>query len=105
MEKLFNEKTSEKTKIKKRLKQKLQRQYTVIILNDPFTTFEFVEDILVTVFHKTKGEAIKIAHAIHSNGREIVGVYAKDIALTMVKRVHLEAVQREFPLKCIAEEC
>ena len=37
------------------------RKYNVIILNDDFTTFEFVIMVVMTVFGKTQEEACNIA--------------------------------------------
>jgi ATP-dependent Clp protease adaptor protein ClpS len=80
------------------------KEYVVILLNDNYTTQEFVVDILIAVFHKNPEEANLIMHNVHHKGRGAVGFYTWDIAQTKVKQVHTIARQYEYPLKCIVEE-
>jgi len=79
-------------------------EYMVILLNDNYTTREFVVEILQLVFHKNPQEAKKIMLNVHHKGRGMVGVYTWDIANTKVNQVHSIAKQYDFPLKCIVEE-
>jgi ATP-dependent Clp protease adaptor protein ClpS len=95
-------KTAEKKKLKNNYKR--PSQYKVIMLNDNYTTMEFVVDILKKVFHKTGNDATEIMMKIHKTGRGIAGIYAYDIALTKMKQVHGEAFKSGFPLKCIIEK-
>jgi ATP-dependent Clp protease adaptor protein ClpS len=85
-------------------KLKEPREYTVVLLNDNYTTREFVVEILQLVFHKDPQEAKKIMLNVHHKGRGMVGVYTWDIAQTKVNQVHSIARQYEFPLKCVVEE-
>ena len=85
-------------------KLKEPREYTVVLLNDNYTTTEFVVEILQMVFHKDPQEAKRIMLNVHRKGRGIVGVYTWDIAQTKVNQVHSIAKQYEFPLKCVVEE-
>ena len=85
-------------------KLKEPREYTVVLLNDNYTTREFVVEILQLVFHKNPQEAKKIMLNVHHKGRGIVGVYTWDIAHTKVNQVHSIAKQYEYPLKCVVEE-
>jgi len=85
-------------------KLKEPREYMVVLLNDNYTTQEFVVEILKLVFHKNPQEAKKIMLNVHHKGRGMVGVYTWDIAQTKVDQVHSIAKQYEFPLKCIVEE-
>ena len=78
--------------------------YRIILLNDDFTTMEFVVSILMTVFHKPLPEATKIMLDVHKKGKGIVGVYSYDIAATKVNQVHELARQNGFPLKCVMEK-
>lgn len=77
--------------------------YRVILLNDDYTTTDFVVEILVTIFHKPPIEAAKIMMDVHKKGRGIVGLYTYDIAATKITQVHIFAREREYPLKCIME--
>ena len=78
--------------------------YRVLLLNDDYTTQDFVVEILVTVFHKQPVDATRIMLDVHKKGRGVVGLYPFDIATTKVKQVKELARQREFPLKCVMEK-
>jgi ATP-dependent Clp protease adaptor protein ClpS len=78
--------------------------YRVILINDDYTTMDFVIEILIVVFHKPAAEATRIMLDVHKNGRGFCGVYTYDIATTKIDRVHTLARKREFPLKCTLEE-
>ncbi|MDA8409155.1 MAG: ATP-dependent Clp protease adapter ClpS [Treponema sp.] len=79
-------------------------EFRVILLNDDFTTMEFVVSVLMTVFHKPVPEATRIMLDVHKKGRGIVGIYIYDIAVTKVNQVHTLARQNGFPLKCTMEK-
>ena len=85
-------------------KIKEPKDYMVILLNDDFTTREFVVEVLKLVFHKNPEEAKTIMLRVHNNGRGVVGIYTWDIAVTKANQVHAIAKQYEYPLKCIVEE-
>lgn len=85
-------------------KLKEPKEYMVILLNDNFTTKEFVVEILRLVFHKEPAEANFIMQNVHRKGRGIVGTYTWDIAQTKANQVHAIAREYEYPLKCVVEE-
>ena len=78
--------------------------YKVFLLNDDYTTMDFVVHILETVFHKPPPEATQIMLHVHRNGIGLCGVFTRDIAETKVMTVHEIARKNEFPLKAIMEE-
>jgi ATP-dependent Clp protease adaptor protein ClpS len=78
--------------------------FRVILLNDDYTTMEFVVEILVTVFHKPYDEATRIMLSVHRNGSGICGVYAFEVAETKVATVRKLAREKGFPLKCTMEK-
>ena len=80
------------------------KKYKVFLLNDDFSTMDFVIDILVIVFRKTVDEASAIMLNIHNNGRDICGVYTHEIASTKVAQVKTMAREKGFPLKAVMEE-
>lgn len=80
------------------------KKYKVLLLNDNFSTMDFVIDILMNVFHKSLNEAEAIMLTVHNNGKAICGVYTKEIALTKVGQVKTMARKAGFPLKAIAQE-
>ena len=85
-------------------KLKEPKDYMVILLNDNYTTKEFVVEVLKLVFHKNPEEANRIMLNVHHKGRGIVGFYTWDIANTKANQVHIIAKECEYPLKCIVEE-
>jgi len=84
-------------------KLKEPEQFKVILLNDHFTTMEFVVDVLVVIFHKSEEDANRIMLDVHKKGRGVVGIYTWDIAATKTDQVHTAAKAYEFPLRCIVE--
>lgn len=77
--------------------------YKVILLNDDYTTMDFVVHVLKTVFHKSEVEATQIMLHVHRNGEGVAGVYTRDIAETKAERVHQMARKESFPLRCRVE--
>lgn len=79
-------------------------EYRVILLNDDYTTMEFVVAVIMSVFHKELFEATRVMLDVHRKGRGVVGTYAYDIAATKIKKVQTMARENGFPLKCIMEK-
>ena len=77
--------------------------YSVFLLNDDFTTQDFVIQVLVQFFYKSESEASTIMLKVHSSGRGLCGTYTKDVAETKVYLVHQAAKENHFPLKCSME--
>ena len=75
------------------------RRYNVIILNDDFTTFEFVIEVMMTVVGKTQREAEDIAEETHIRQKAVVGRYPLDIARSKVAKATRMARSEGFPLK------
>jgi len=80
------------------------KKYKVLLLNDDFSTMEFVIEILTRVFRKSLEESEQIMLNVHNNGKAICGIYTKEIALTKVAQVKTMARKAKYPLKAIAEE-
>ncbi|BFU77743.1 ATP-dependent Clp protease adaptor ClpS [Arcobacter sp. 15-2] len=80
------------------------KKYKVLLLNDDFSTMDFVIEILTRVFRKSLEESEAIMLNVHNNGKAVCGVYTKEIALTKVSQVKTMARKANFPLKAIAEE-
>lgn len=78
--------------------------YKVVILNDDYTTMEFVMQVLETVFQKSPAEAYRIMMQVHRNGSGIAGVYPWEVAETKVQTVIGLAREAEYPLKAAIEE-
>jgi len=80
------------------------KKYKVLLLNDDFSTMNFVIDILTLVFRKSLEESEQIMLDVHNNGKAVCGIYTQEIALTKVSQVKTMARKANFPLKAIAEE-
>lgn len=75
------------------------RKHRVIILNDDFTTFEFVIMVMMTVFMKTQQEAYDLAETTHIHQKAVVGTYTLDIAKSKVAKATAMARTEGFPLR------
>ena len=75
------------------------RKHSVIVLNDDFTTFEFVIMVMMTVFMKTHDEACEIAETTHIHQKATVGTYPLDIAKSKVAKATSMARAEGFPLR------
>ena len=78
--------------------------YHVLLLNDDYTTMDFVVQILEQVFHKNPVEATSIMLKVHKEGVGLCGTYTREIAETKVMLVHSKAAEAGFPLKATMEK-
>ena len=78
--------------------------YRVLLINDDYTTMEFVVEILMLVFSKSVEEATQIMLNVHRIGVGLCGVYTYEVAETKVNTVDALAKERGFPLKCSMEK-
>ena len=95
-------KTVEETSSKTRKKH--PPMYKVLLHNDDYTTMEFVVEILMTIFGKSLEKATQIMLNVHNKGKEICGIYPRQIAETKVETVHNLASNKGFPLKSTMEK-
>ena len=94
----------EHSTVLERNKTKPPKQYKVVLLNDDFTTMEFVIEVLQTIFCMNRERATQIMLKVHQEGSAVCGIYPKDIAETKVQQVLAFAKQHEHPLRCVLEE-
>ena len=78
--------------------------YKVLMLNDDYTSMEFVVHALQQFFNKTYDEAETIMMQIHKNGVGVCGVYTYDIADTKAQMVIDLARANGHPLMCQIEK-
>ena len=91
-------------RVKKQVRPKKPSMYKVILLNDDYTPMNFVVEVLTSIFHKPKNEAVKIMLNVHNKGSAICGVYSLEVAEMRVNAVIQMAKQSRHPLHCIVEK-
>ena len=72
--------------------------YKVLLINDDYTTMEFVVEVLESIFHKQPAEAYRIMMMVHTQGKGLCGVYPHEVAETKVTTVIERARDNGFPL-------
>ncbi|QNM98858.1 ATP-dependent Clp protease adapter ClpS [Chitinimonas koreensis] len=78
--------------------------YKVLLLNDDFTPMEFVIVVLQQFFAMDHERATRVMLKVHTEGKGVCGVYAKDVAATKVAQVMDFSRQHQHPLQCVMEE-
>jgi ATP-dependent Clp protease adaptor protein ClpS len=78
--------------------------FKVILLNDDYTTMEFVLHVLETLFEKSPAQAYQIMMQVHVNGSGVAGVYPWEVAETKVETLTSMARHAEYPLRAAIEE-
>ena len=96
--------TGEEVLEKPKEKTKRPEMFKVVLLNDDYTTMEFVVHVLETVFNKPSPEAFRIMMQVHIKGKGVCGMYTYEIAETKVSTVHEMARDNGFPLRATVEE-
>ncbi len=78
--------------------------FEVILLNDDYTTMEFVIEVLKRFFNKDALAAETIMLKIHIEGEAVCGTYPYDIAQSKVSQVIEYSRKNEQPLMCVLRE-
>ena len=78
--------------------------YKVILLNDDYSTMDFVIHVLEDVFQKSPAEAYRIMMQVHQLGSGVAGIYPWEVAETKVDTVAGMAKQAGYPLRAVTEE-
>ena len=94
---------STKHELSSELSLKEPKQYLVLLLNDDYTSMDFVIDVLMNIFHKTYQEAEQIMLDVHRKDKGVCGVYTYEVAETKVMQVSKLAREQGFPLKATME--
>lgn len=85
-------------------KTRTPKLYHVVLLNDDYTTMEFVVTVLEEVFQKSPAEAFRLMMEVHTKGRAACGTYTYEVAETKVDTVRDLAKREGFPLQASLEE-
>ncbi|CAM2853090.1 ATP-dependent Clp protease adapter ClpS [Helicobacter burdigaliensis] len=78
--------------------------YKVILLNDDYTTQDFVIEVLQKIFGKNFEDSLNLMLQIHHNGKGVCGIYPYDIAETKVAQVRRMSKEKQYPLRVILEK-
>lgn len=86
-------------------KPKLKRPplYRVLLLNDDYTTMEFVIEVLTGIFHLSEEKAGQIMLHVHQKGVGVCGIYTREVAETKVEQVLQHSQKNKHPLQCTME--
>jgi len=85
-------------------KLKIPNRFLVILLNDDYTTMEFVVEVLMRFFSKSNEQANALMFKIHIEGEAVCGEYSFDVAQTKVTQVIEFSRKNDMPLMCIIRE-
>ena len=96
--------TGDVVKERVRTEKREPQLFKVLLLNDDYTTMEFVVHVLETVFQKSPAEAYQVMMHVHVHGRGLAGVYPWEVAETKAETVVSMAREAGFPLKAVTEE-
>jgi len=78
--------------------------YCVLLHNDDYTTMDFVVYVLLTVFHRSESDAIRLMLQVHQQGLGIAGIFTFEIAEMKASETMELARANEYPLLCTLEE-
>lgn len=78
--------------------------FKVILLNDDYSTMDFVIHVLEDVFQKSPAEAYRIMMQVHQLGSGVAGIYPWEVAETKVDTVAAMAKKAGYPLRAVTEE-
>ena len=85
-------------------KVKLPNKFQVLLLNDDYTSMDFVVDVLRRFFHKEFLAAEAIMLKIHIDGEAVCGTYSYDVAKTKVSQVIEYSRKNDQPLMSVLRE-
>ena len=87
-------------------KQKLKspNKFEVLLLNDDYTSMNFVVEILREFFNKEFLAAESIMLKIHIDGEAVCGTYSYDVAQTKVSQVIEYSRKNDQPLMSVLRE-
>ena len=89
---------------KSKQKLKIPNRFEVVLLNDDYTSMEFVVDVLKRFFNKEFLVAEAIMLKIHIDGEAVCGTYSFDVAQTKVSQVIDYSRKNQQPLMSVLRE-
>ena len=85
-------------------KVKLPNRFDVLLLNDDYTSMDFVVEVLKRFFYKEFLAAEAIMLKIHIEGEAVCGTYSFDVAQTKVSQVIEYSRKNDQPLMSVLRE-
>jgi len=79
------------------------KMYKVLLHNDDYTSMEFVTEVLMNVFRKSRMEATRVMLAVHRSGKGVAGIYTKEISEAKSGQAMDLARGRAYPLLVTTE--
>ena len=89
---------------KDEVKTKRPRMWNIVFYNDDYTSMEFVQFVLMKVFHRSTEDARALTFAVHTQGKGIAGTYTFEVAEQKQCEVLLMAKIEEHPLRVEVEQ-
>ena len=89
-------------KVKQKIK--IPNKFEVFLLNDDYTSMDFVVDVLRRFFNKEFQAAEAIMLKIHIDGEASCGAYSYDVAQTKVSQVIDYSRKNNQPLMAVLKE-
>ena len=85
------------------VKTKRPSMWNIVFYNDDYTPMDFVEFVLMSIFHMPTLDALALTLTVHTKGRGIAGTYTFEIAEQKQCDVLLLAKIEEHPLRVEVE--
>ena len=83
---------------------KAPNKFDVLLLNDDYTSMDFVVEVLRKFFNKEFLTAEAIMLKIHIDGEAVCGTYSYDVAQTKVSQVIEYSRKNDQPLMSVLRE-
>lgn len=87
---------------KARGEQKSPDRWMVVLLNDDYTPFDWVIDVLIRIFERTPSDALAVTKSVHQQGRGVAGLYPRAKALRLTAECMNRARRDGYPFTCVA---
>ena len=88
---------------KDEVKAKRPSMWNIVFYNDDYTSMNFVEFVVKTVFHRSVLDALAFTLVVHTKGKGIAGTYTFEVAEQKQCEVLLMAKVEEHPLRVEVE--
>lgn len=74
----------------------------VVLMNDDYTPFDWVIDVLIRIFERTPNDALAVTRSVHQQGRGVAGFYPRVKALRLAAKCMSEARRDGYSFTCVA---